>query len=303
MIKRLIWLTPKSNHGGMNEFDVLGEYMGEKGYEIHKEIEEGKEYEAIFSFSDSQTKIARDLRDRTKAPWLSFFGGCYSGKASSVKLEYLRDADLVFTPTFKASSQLLDFGINSCICYLGVDVKFIDSVPALEEKNQMIYVGDLTPSNHVDDLLVGMVTISNPPKIVLFGDGVCRKYLEAFATRLGLDVEFRNGDRLERIKAIKESKFFVDLSSFSGFPFASLEAMACSKAVATSAEAPNYEVMLGRSAYSSDMGELSITLNTLNKNRKAKEAWGEIGRKLVLESYTMDAACDRLIQILEAVKK
>ncbi|HXY07376.1 MAG TPA: glycosyltransferase family 4 protein [Terriglobales bacterium] len=142
---------------------------------------------------------------------------------------------------FSRESVLRTLGVNSQVCYLGVDTdKFINQ----EKKREffVVFVGALIPSKNVEFLIesLGKVPVSSRPKLVLISNTIARPYLDlilelAEHTGVVLELKHRISDT-EVIDTLNRARIMLYAPRLEPFGYAVLEASACGLPVIAVAE-------------------------------------------------------------------
>lgn len=142
---------------------------------------------------------------------------------------------------FSRESVLRAFGVNSNVCYLGVDTdKFIN----LRKKRELfvVSVGALIASKNVEFLVqsLGKVPASFRPKLLLIANAINRPYLNSIqelarSTEVVLEVKHQISDT-EIIDILNRARIMLYAPRLEPFGYAPLEANACGLPVIAVAE-------------------------------------------------------------------
>ncbi|MFQ5902991.1 MAG: glycosyltransferase [Candidatus Binatia bacterium] len=157
----------------------------------------------------------------------------------------------------------------------------------------VITVGRLVPQKDLDLFLEAAALLTHKEARVQFlivGDGPCRKTLERYASRNGLDgkVSFL-GERADVPELVQSADVFWLTSAWEGLPNVLLEAMACAKPIVTrDVGACREAVRHGVNGYlipSRDAERFAQHTLDLLKNPARVQEMGQAGRRLVEEKF------------------
>ena len=133
---------------------------------------------------------------------------------------------------FSRESVLRAFGINSKVCYLGVDTeKFVN----LNRKREsfVVFVGSLTPSKNVEFLIKSLakVPLSVRPKLMLIANTIvprCLHEIQLLAGRGGVVLELKHRiTDAEIVDILNRARIMLYAPRLEPFGYAPLEANAC----------------------------------------------------------------------------
>ena len=197
------------------------------------------------------------------------------------------------------------YGLESRVCYLGIDPARLDAAPRDRERF-VLGLGAFVPEKGVDRALRAVAGLSEPAPLVWVANTVAppfRTAMMSLADRLGVELDVR--------VAISDSGL-ADLLATAGvlvyapylepFGLAVLEASAAGLPVVGLAEAGVRETVLDdvNGLLVVDEAELAAGLDHVLSDMGLAERLGAGGRKLVGERWTLDAAIDRIEAELSA---
>ncbi len=149
--------------------------------------------------------------------------------------------EILVNSFFSRESVLRAFGIDSTVCYLGVDTaKFVNQNKRREPF--VVSVGALTPAKNADFLVqaVGKVPATLRPKLVLIANSIDSQYLDhvrRLAGQLEVVVELKHRiEDAELIDILNRARLMIYAPRLEPFGYAPLEANACGLPVIAVAE-------------------------------------------------------------------
>ncbi len=149
--------------------------------------------------------------------------------------------EILVNSFFSRESVLRAFGIDSTVCYLGVDTgKFVNQNKRREPF--VVSVGALTPPKNAEFLVraVGKVAARLRPKLVLIANSIDSQYLDhvrKLAGRLEVVVELKHRiEDAELIDILNRARMMLYAPRLEPFGYAPLEANACGLPVIAVAE-------------------------------------------------------------------
>jgi glycosyltransferase involved in cell wall biosynthesis len=149
--------------------------------------------------------------------------------------------EILVNSFFSRESVLRAFGIDSTVCYLGIDTdKFVNQ--NRRRAQFAVSVGALIPSKNTEFLVqaVGRVSTSLRPKLVLIANTVDSRYLDQIlklAEHLEVALELKHRiDDTELIDTLNQARMMLYAPRLEPFGYAPLEANACGLPVIAVAE-------------------------------------------------------------------
>jgi len=185
--------------------------------------------------------------------------------------------------------------------YPGIDPVTADMAEA-ESERQIIYIGRLNPYKNVDEILLALARVRNPPKLVIVGDGEERRKLEKMASEMRLDVEFKGilSDE-EKFREMKRSLFMVFPSSHEGFGMPPMEALYCGIPCICSSKQIFREVYEDKVEYFTehDVFNLAQKIEGMMKNASYCRRRGAEGRKYVSSRFRWTKSAEKIEKMLK----
>lgn len=211
---------------------------------------------------------------------------------------------------FSRESILRAYGIESSVCYLGVDTQHFTEKD-LERKHLVVGIGAFAPLKRVDVAIEAIARLRSPrPELAWIGNAVDPCYLGRLVDMSRtLGVVFTPHVRLrpERVvELLNEACVMVYAPRLEPFGYAPLEAGACGLPVVAKAEGGVRETVLdGETGFLVDNDEeLTSGLQRILDNEALARRMGARARCVVLERWSLSAAIDRLErELLEVVRK
>ncbi len=207
---------------------------------------------------------------------------------------------------FSRESIVRAYGINSKVCYLGIDTDlFVNK--SFSREPFAVGLGSFSGSKNVKFIVEAFATIPEPrPKLVWVGNFTTFGYLEEvkeLALKLKVDFEprFRVTDE-ELIEIMNRASVMVYAPKLEPFGFAPLEASSCGLPVVAVAEGGVRETIID------GMNGLVVPLNAnafgaavakLIADPALARKLGENGSKICKEKWNLEASLDRLEESFE----
>lgn len=240
------------------------------------------------------------LQDRLRRQQATVQGRYELGNARAV------DTILV-NSFFSRESVARAYGIDSRVCYLGIDTNHFRPLD-LPRERQVIGLGALGLAKGIDRALRAVAAIpkAQRPELVWVANAVHEKYLpeaHALADRLEVRLTLRVGiSNTEVVEALNRASVMIYTSRLEPFGFAPLEANACGTPVVAIAEGGVRETVQegvnGLLAPHDDSEALGSALRSLLEAPELQQKMGRTAREHVLTHWTLDKANDRLENLL-----
>jgi glycosyltransferase involved in cell wall biosynthesis len=209
---------------------------------------------------------------------------------------------------FSRESLLRAYGIDSRVCYLGIDTrKFVDK----QQPRQMFIVGigAIRPRKNIEFIIQSLGCLeSSKPSLVWIGDAASQEYqdrLKSLAHELGVDFQPKVdiGDR-ELVDILNRASLMVYAPHLEPFGLAPLEANACGLPVVAVAEGGVRETVLD--GYNGllveyDPLKMAQAISALLENETLRRELASNGRRMVYERWTLEQATDRIESRLQEV--
>jgi glycosyltransferase involved in cell wall biosynthesis len=264
-------------------------------------------------FYEAQPKLvwlappARDGQSRVSYWKSSFYDLVHTQSFRLMIREELAAAasfDLILVNSmFSRESVLRSYGLESRVCYLGIDTQAFHPTDAPKER-YVVGLGSVITSKRPDLALDALGTIeeSARPELVWIGNAADASYaasLEARARDLG--VRFRilvNVSHSELIDTLGRASAMLYTSRLEPFGYAPVEANACGTAVVAVAEGGVRESIVdglsGRLLADADPSELGRAVREFCDDPDKARAVGLAARRNVEQAWSLEASLDRL---------
>ena len=211
---------------------------------------------------------------------------------------------------FSRESVLRAYGLESDVCYLGIDSDRFPLVNGRREQ-QMISVGYLYFGKGADRALKAIASIPKVqrPRLLWVGNGVDPQYLhdiKRLAQELEVDFVFKSDvDEPTLISYLQQSFAMIYTPRLEPFGYAPLEANLCGLPVIGIAEGGLRETIVdgvnGFLTPTEDPERLGNIVQQLMEDLSETEELRRRGRQHVIDAWAMDKATQRLEQRLNAV--
>ena len=255
------------------------------------------------------------LRPLSVSTWTSKWRDLQRVWAARLQLtEEIRNAKgfsrILVNSLFSRESVVRAYGMESDVCYLGIDS---DRFPAVNGRRepQMISVGLLYFGKGADRALKAIASIPKVqrPRLLWVGNGADPQYLhdiERLAEELEVDFVFKsNVDESTLISYLQQSFAMIYTPRLEPFGYAPLEANLCGLPVVGIAEGGVRETIIdgvnGFLTPTADSERLGNIVKQLMENVAETEELRRRGRQHVINAWAIDKATQRLEQRLTAV--
>lgn len=204
---------------------------------------------------------------------------------------------------YSRESILRAYGLDSTVCYLGVDGELFSPNGAVRE-GFVIGLGSLTPEKGPDVAIRALAAIpaKKRPELKWVGNVAFPHYLDELV-KLAADLNVRfdpkvNVSDSELIDLLNRASLMLYTSQLEPFGFAPLEANACGTPVVAIAEGGVRETVFnmenGLLVHDRDPQTLGRAVLTLLDNEQLTNRLGNAGRQMVEERWTWESAIDNL---------
>jgi len=255
------------------------------------------------------------LRLLSASTWTSKWRDLQRVWAARLQLtEEIRNAKgfsrILVNSLFSRESVLRAYGMESDVCYLGIDSGRFPLVNGRRER-QMISVGLLYFGKGADRALKAIASIpkGQRPRLLWVGNGADPQYLhdiKRLAEELEVDFVFKSHvDESTLISYLQQSFAMIYTPRLEPFGYAPLEANLCGLPVVGIAEGGVRETIIdgvnGFLTPTADSERLGNIVKQLMENVAETEELRRRGRQHVINAWAMDKAIQRLEQRLTAV--
>lgn len=203
---------------------------------------------------------------------------------------------------YSRESILRAYGIDSKVCYLGIDTdRFVNK--NLQKENMVIGVGAFTKNKNIKFVIKAVSKLRFPrPRLVWVGNMPNEKYINDLS-KMATDLSVEFIPRVlvtdnELIDLNNSAKVMVYAPRLEPFGFTPLEANACGTPVVAVAEGGVRETVVnGRNGFLVENSEqaMSDAIQTLLDQPELAATLGEMGRKWVEEKWTLESSIQRLL--------
>lgn len=203
---------------------------------------------------------------------------------------------------FSHESILKTYGINSYVCYLGINAELFKPVKVLE-KNMVLSVGSyISMKGH--DFIIRSLAFLDPeirPKFILVannGDSEWKQHLEELAESLDVDMEILtliNDDRL--VELYNQARLVLYSSYLEPFGLVPLESMACGTPVVAVKEGGVRETVIhNKTGFLTERDEklFSSAVKELLQDENKRSRFSKNSVEVVRNHWTLAEAGKRL---------
>lgn len=214
----------------------------------------------------------------------------------------MRAPDLVLVNSyFSRETVLRTYGVESKVCYLGVDTrKFVRR--DVSKENYVVGVGAIHPRKNVRLVIEALALVAAPrPRLVWIGDAAEPEHLAelkrlACSARVDFEPLVRVGDEA-LVAALNRAQMMVYTPRLEPFGFAPLEANACGLPVVAVAEGGVRETIrdgVNGLLVDHDPRAIAAAVERLIAHPEEAARMGREGARLVAEQWSVEMATCRL---------
>ena len=209
---------------------------------------------------------------------------------------------LLANSLFSRESILRAYGVNSAVCYLGIDPENFARRGGATD-GSVIGIGSFNPAKNIEFVIRALGEVSGErPRLVWVGNSVSPpSYLDeltSLARERGVEfVPKRMINDDEMIDLLNRSLMMLYAPRLEPFGLTPLEANACGVPVVAVAEGGIRETVLdgvNGLLVAPEEGAMARAIELLRDNRELAATLGENGMKLVREKWSRDASIDRI---------
>ena len=224
------------------------------------------------------------------------------------ELKNAESFDLILVNSlFSRESVLRSYGLESSVCYLGIDSNLFTSLN-MPRKDIVIGLGTIYSGKGLARAIRAIATIEKTqrPTLLWIGNGVDPYYqqkIESLAQSLEVDFipKVRVSDQ-ELVSLLNQASVMIYTSCLEPFGLAPLEANACETPVVAIAEGGVRESIVdgvnGFLINGDDSVAIGKAVSTLLQNQSLARQMGQRARERVLEHWSLESAIDRLEKLL-----
>lgn len=208
---------------------------------------------------------------------------------------------------FTRESILRSYGLNSFVCYLGIDTEMFKPIE-VSLKNFVLSVGRCAPAKGFDFIIKSLSYLDSKirPKLIIVSDTIEKeweKYLKSLANKLEVELEIKSlipNDEL--VKLYNEAKLVVYAPYLEPFGLVPLEAMACGTPVVAVKEGGIRESVIHNETgflTERDEEEFAQAVYELLLKDDLREKMGKRSIEIVQNFWTLEHAGKRLLKHLK----
>lgn len=263
--------------------------------------------EIILQAVECQLQSGIGLRKVAKRVWQAY----RSRKVSAIDRSNATRAKYIVTNSFFSRENILrTYGINSFVCYLGVDNQTFRPL-MIEKEDFVISVGQMVPSKGYDFVVRALAHIPTKvrPKLLIVTNGgshTWKSYIQQIADRLGVELSVKTmiSDN-ELVDLYNRARLFVYAPYLEPFGLAPLEAMACGTPVVAVKEGGVREsVVDGETGLLTERDEQTFAAAVMEvfPNIQRINRMGEACVDTVRSFWTLEHATRRLMTHLDRAR-
>ena len=249
---------------------------------------------------------------KSRSAWQSMWGWAFAKRLSKIEISNASFATYILANSyFSRESIMRVYGLNSFVSYLGVDTTLFRPM-GLSRERFVLTVGGCTPAKGFDFIVRSLSRVGSSirPKLIVVSNSVNLRWkncLEELARRLSVDVEIRSLVEDEELVLLYNSAELILYAPYlEPFGLVPLEAMACGTPVVAVREGGVREsVVHDRTGILVDRDEeiFSKATETLLRDPLKRDVIAQEARRVILESWTLEAAGARLYDHLLRAKE
>jgi glycosyltransferase involved in cell wall biosynthesis len=213
---------------------------------------------------------------------------------------------LLVNSLFSRETLLRVYGLESTVCYLGIDTGLFRPSGA-EREDMVLGVGSFFTAKNARRLVDAVARLPAPrPRVEWIspgGDEELERILHDVATHAEVDLVTRRGaDDAMLVDALNRALALVYTPRLEPFGLVPLEANACELPVIGVAEGGVRETIVdgvNGLVVGSTVDEIAAAIDRLRRDHQLGRRLGREGRRIVMERWTLDAAVARLEAELE----
>jgi len=209
--------------------------------------------------------------------------------------------NILVNSLFSRESILRAYGLNSEVCYLGIDTGLFHN-KHVKKEHSIVGIGAFVPEKNIDLVIQSIGKTKKPrPHLIWIGNMVNKTYLQRLtAMAESLDVDFRPLIKIadsDIVNILNQSKAMVYAPRLEPFGFAPLEANACGLPVIAVAEGGVRETIIDNVnglLVKHDSQAIAEAINRILCNDSYAQQLGESGEKIVNNKWSLEKSIDRI---------
>lgn len=202
---------------------------------------------------------------------------------------------------YSRESVLRAYGIDSRVCYLGVDTEAWRRLP-IARRDVVVGLGAFAPEKRIEHIIASVALMSSPkPTITWIGNTGTQAYVKALgdlAARLGVELDIRMRISDHEVRRLLSSAFAMPYAPrLEPFGLAPLEAASCELPVVAIAEGGVRETVIhGETGFlvGSSAHEMAAALQRLRDDAQLVADLGSAARSRVERQWTLAGSHKRL---------
>ncbi|MGC2476571.1 MAG: glycosyltransferase family 4 protein, partial [Candidatus Sulfotelmatobacter sp.] len=212
---------------------------------------------------------------------------------------------------FSRESVLRAFGIDSKVCYLGIDTKQFAN-QSKQRESYVVSLGAIIPSKNIGFLVdsVGTVSSHMRPRLDLIANTIDASYLNSLkhrAERAQVSIRVHHDvTDAEVVDILNRARLMLYASRLEPFGYAPLEACACGTPVIATAEGGVRETIqdgVNGLLVEQEPEAMGAAIERLIADDGLRNRLSLKGQELVKEKWSLEPAIDRLEQRLQEVRR
>jgi glycosyltransferase involved in cell wall biosynthesis len=234
----------------------------------------------------------------------------YNHRLENLRKQSIENAHLLLSNSkFTCEKTKSNYGRNSTVCHVGVDVHGFYKMPLVEE-DFVLSVGELSPRKGFDFLVecLGQIPSQYRPALKLACNTIHaheQAYVESLAREKGVNLEILYNLNVDQLRLLyNKAKLCVYAPIMEPFGLVPLEAMACGKAVVGVKEGGILESIVHEYTgllIERNIEKFSNAIMELLKNPGWRNKMGEQGRQYILKNWSWEKSVVELEKHLHSV--
>jgi glycosyltransferase involved in cell wall biosynthesis len=257
-------------------------------------------------------KISEDKRKkRLLEPLIKIFINYVINKYIKIDLDNVQYSKYMLANSYYSHESVLrSYGLNSYVCYLGVDTDLFRPLK-IPKEDFLLSVGTCIPPKGYDFIINSLALIDPDKRPKLFivsnmGDELWKDHLRKMAAESGVDIEILSViDDVKLVKLYNQAKMVLYAPYLEPFGLVPLEAMACGTPVVAVKEGGVRETVIhdetGLLVERDEVIFADNVVKLLNDDEKRFEM-SKNGIENVQNNWTLESAGKRLVSHLNRVQ-
>lgn len=278
-----------------NKIDYLFGYLREPARKV---VMLGKKYNirTVNFVFETPVWMKKQLGDK----FLKEFKGQFRLSWEKTKQAYEK-TDILIPISMLTQKEVLQWVKRPILAPIYPGIETISKKKQVQEENQVIYVGRLNAYKNINEIIIALSKIDNPPIFVVVGTGEEEQNLKNLAKKYNVKCNFMGSLSDEKkTEEIAKSIFMVFPSSFEGFGMPPGEALMLGKPCICSDIPIFKEIYKDSVLYFTEhnINELAIKIEYLSNNIQIRKKLGLKGKKYISGKYTWKKSAEKIEKIL-----